>query len=34
MAAGHREAARSVLDGGEHGARLDQVGQIAGADDA
>ena len=22
MAAGHREAARSVLDGGEHGARL------------
>jgi transposase len=32
MAAGHRAlcAARSVLDGGEHGARLDQVGQSAG----
>jgi transposase len=27
MAAGHREAARSVLDGGEHGARLEQVGR-------
>ena len=30
--AGHRalRAARSVLDGGEHGARLDQVGQPCG----
>jgi hypothetical protein len=26
MAAGHRRAARSVLDGGEHGARLEQDG--------
>jgi hypothetical protein len=26
MAGGHREAARSVLDGREHGAKLDQVG--------
>jgi len=25
MAEGHRGAARSVLDGGEHGATLDQV---------
>ena len=29
MAAGHREAARSVLDGGEHGARLKQAGATA-----
>src|SRR5271166_4486006 len=26
MAAGHREAARGVVDGGEHGARLEQDG--------
>src|SRR5215218_1576770 len=26
MAAGHRRAARSVLDGGEHGARLERDG--------
>ena len=26
MAAGHREAARSVLDGGEHGTKLEQDG--------
>jgi transposase len=30
MAAGHREAARSVLDGGEHGASLEQDGQSDG----
>jgi transposase len=30
MAAGHRGAARSVLDGGEHGARLEQDGQSDG----
>src|SRR4051794_37718849 len=29
MAAGHREAARSVLDGGEHGARLKRAGASA-----
>jgi hypothetical protein len=26
MAAGHREAAPGVLDGGEHGARVEQDG--------
>jgi hypothetical protein len=26
MAEGHRKAARSVLDGGEHNARIGQVG--------